>query len=163
MTDRGEPGVNDEIGITLTNSSNTLLHSSNWVSGVTEELYLIGGNIVVHSGFNVQSDEATEDPNEPGPLPGQEESVDAITLSAIPNPFKMETSVTFKVPMETTARVEIYTLSGTPVETLFEGPAEANREYSLKFSGYNHLFTETYVCVIRTDYGTKFIRIIRSR
>ncbi|MEH6538408.1 MAG: HYR domain-containing protein [Psychroserpens sp.] len=53
MTDRGEPGIDDSIGINLTNSSNTLLYSSNWLGISTEEMLLSGGNLVVHSGFSL--------------------------------------------------------------------------------------------------------------
>ena len=53
MTDRGEPGTNDEISIQLTNNANALLYSSHWVVNLTEEIYLAAGNIVVHSGFNL--------------------------------------------------------------------------------------------------------------
>ncbi|MEH6538404.1 MAG: HYR domain-containing protein [Psychroserpens sp.] len=53
MTDRGEPGIDDSIGINLTNNSNTLLYSSNWLGFSTEEMLLSGGNLVVHSGFSL--------------------------------------------------------------------------------------------------------------
>jgi len=56
MIDRGEPGSSDEIGIQLTTTSNTLLYSSNWVVNNTVQISLDGGNLVVHSGFNVGTD-----------------------------------------------------------------------------------------------------------
>src|SRR5690606_10035247 len=51
MRDRGEPGSNDVIGFTLWNG-NELWYSSNWGGLGTDELYLSGGNLIVHSGFN---------------------------------------------------------------------------------------------------------------
>src|SRR6185436_8149671 len=42
ITDNGEPGNNDKIGITLLNG-NTLLFSSNWVTTLTTELFVLGG------------------------------------------------------------------------------------------------------------------------
>jgi len=52
MTDRGEPGIDDSIGINLTTSNGILLYSSNWSGIATEEMVLSGGNLVVHSGFS---------------------------------------------------------------------------------------------------------------
>jgi hypothetical protein len=54
MTDRGEPGENDDIAITLWNG-NSLLYSSNWINNNTNLMLLAGGNLVVHSGFNVNA------------------------------------------------------------------------------------------------------------
>lgn len=53
MTDRGEPGSDDSIGINLTDSNGVLLYSSNWSGIRTNEMTLAGGNLVVHGGFSV--------------------------------------------------------------------------------------------------------------
>jgi hypothetical protein len=50
MTDNGEPGTSDTIGITLLNKSGGLYFSSNWNGTKTVEQVLAGGNLVVHSG-----------------------------------------------------------------------------------------------------------------
>jgi hypothetical protein len=47
MTDKGEPGSSDTIGITVWNGSGQLWFSSNWTTKTVEQL-LAGGNIVVH-------------------------------------------------------------------------------------------------------------------
>ena len=48
MSDRGEPGSNDTIGIVLyENGSGKLLFSSNWDGTDTIEQLLGGGNLVV--------------------------------------------------------------------------------------------------------------------
>jgi hypothetical protein len=47
MTDSGEPGSSDTIGVTLWDV-NKLLFSSNWSGGKTVEQLLSGGNLVVH-------------------------------------------------------------------------------------------------------------------
>jgi len=47
MTDRGEPGSSDQIGVTVYNSSGGILYSSDWDGVKTSELYLKGGNILV--------------------------------------------------------------------------------------------------------------------
>jgi large repetitive protein len=48
MTDKGEPGVADTIGITLWNKSGGLWFTSNWNATKTLEQLLGGGNLVVH-------------------------------------------------------------------------------------------------------------------
>ena len=47
LTDKGEPGANDTMGITLWDR-NTLLFSSEWTGGQTIETLLGGGNLAVH-------------------------------------------------------------------------------------------------------------------
>jgi hypothetical protein len=48
MTDRGEPGKNDSIAITVWNKSGGLWFSSAWTGTATSEQVLAGGNLVVH-------------------------------------------------------------------------------------------------------------------
>jgi hypothetical protein len=48
MTDKGEPGSNDTLGIILWNKSGGLWFSSNWNGTKTVEQTLSGGNLVVH-------------------------------------------------------------------------------------------------------------------
>ena len=47
MTDAGEPGSSDKIGITVWNKSGGLWFSSNWSGTNTVEQLLGGGNLVV--------------------------------------------------------------------------------------------------------------------
>ncbi len=47
MTDNGEPGNTDRIGITVWNKSGGLWFSSNWTGTATAEQVLAGGNVVV--------------------------------------------------------------------------------------------------------------------
>jgi len=48
MTDRGEPGSSDLIGITLYDKNSALWLSSNWNGTKTLEQQLGGGNLVAH-------------------------------------------------------------------------------------------------------------------
>jgi len=52
MTDRGEPGTDDSISMSLTDGG-TLLFSSNWTGITTTEMQLNRGNLLVHSGYSV--------------------------------------------------------------------------------------------------------------
>ncbi len=58
MTDRGEPGNKDDIGITVWNNDGGMLYSSNWNSTKTIDQVLGGGNIKV-SGGNFSSGTST--------------------------------------------------------------------------------------------------------
>jgi hypothetical protein len=59
MVDNGEPGINDSISFVLVNGTadpnvlSNIIWSSNWVGSMTQMMNLSGGNLVVHSGFNV--------------------------------------------------------------------------------------------------------------
>jgi hypothetical protein len=48
MTDKGEPGKEDTISITVWNKSGGLWFSSSWDGTRTQEQVLSGGNLVVH-------------------------------------------------------------------------------------------------------------------
>ncbi len=58
LTDNGDPGVADMIGITLYNGSD-LIYSSSWPVSMTEELNLLGGNIVVNDGLKCNATDVT--------------------------------------------------------------------------------------------------------
>jgi hypothetical protein len=47
MTDRGEPGVNDSLGITISKSTGQLYFSSNWNGSRTIEQTPVRGNLIV--------------------------------------------------------------------------------------------------------------------
>ncbi len=82
MTDKGEPGDADSIGLTLTTSNGELLYSSDWTGIETQEMVLAAGNIVVHSGFSSKGLLYTDDM--------------ALTLAGIslyPNPAKEQVTI----------------------------------------------------------------------
>jgi trimeric autotransporter adhesin len=49
MTDEGEPGDKDSIGVTLYGSDGSLWYSSNWITSKTKELAVQSGNVVINS------------------------------------------------------------------------------------------------------------------
>jgi hypothetical protein len=49
MTDQGEPGDKDSIGVTLYGSNGSLWYSSNWIVSKTNELNVLSGNVVINS------------------------------------------------------------------------------------------------------------------
>jgi subtilisin family serine protease len=85
LTDRGEPGTEDEIAITLWNG-NVLLYSSEWIGTSTTKQFLVGGNLVVHAGFSLKSGEITT---------GISQEMNQFEVDMYPNPSRGE--VTLKI------------------------------------------------------------------
>jgi len=123
MTDKGNPGSNDLIGISLYDGS-TLMYSSNWAGSKTAEMLLGGGNLVVHSGFSlgsttliaIKSAEITT-----GVAPISTEPI----LKAYPNPFADKLTIEFSSTTDTQARLEIYSITGAKLQTIFDGQIKA--------------------------------------
>ena len=114
MTDNGEPGANDKIGITLLNGNN-LVYSSNWSGTQTTELTLTGGNIVVHSGANCTT------PYVKGGEPDQKnimspESSDLEVL-AYPNPSSTLFNIQVKSADSRPISVRLMDITGKNLET----------------------------------------------
>jgi hypothetical protein len=85
MTDRGEPGINDQIGITVYNNAGGIFYSSNWSGTRTAEMPLKGGNLVVNSGsMTFGTTTATGRESAAG---AQTAETSAFTVNAYPNPF----------------------------------------------------------------------------
>ena len=60
LSDKGEPGTNDEIGVTLT-SGGVMFFSSNWVVNTTVKQVISGGNININGG-NINARISAEEP-----------------------------------------------------------------------------------------------------
>ncbi|MCB9233895.1 MAG: T9SS type A sorting domain-containing protein [Bacteroidia bacterium] len=56
------------------------------------------------------------------------------SLEAYPNPFEGATKITFNVTETEDVKVEIFSLTGKKITTLFNGKAEAYKEYQLDFN-----------------------------
>ena len=107
MTDNGEPGVNDSISFVLVEGENdpavlaNVIYSSNWVLNKTQQMKLTGGNLVVHSGFNVGATSAVASRNEEVVQPIA--SRDQFEVKVFGNPTQQE----FSLITETTSNLPI--------------------------------------------------------
>ena len=103
MTDNGEPGITDLIGITLLNG-NSLVYSSNWVSTMTKELLLNRGNIKVQNGVDCNMSKLVI---KTPVVAITEGSISTISINAYPNPFINHTIIryTLNEPMQTSLTV----------------------------------------------------------
>lgn len=129
MIDRGEPGNMDVIGFTLWNG-NELWCSSNWTGMGTEELYLSGGNLVVHSGFSLTPKNIAFDITKPTLTLNE----DNLALMVYPNPFTQKLNFRFVPTTNEMARLELFDITGSLIETVFEGQVYEGQEVQLQFS-----------------------------
>ena len=54
-------------------------------------------------------------------------------MTAFPNPFTDVTTIRFNVSEDQAVLLKVYTITGVEVMTLFEGQAEAGKNYSYAF------------------------------
>jgi hypothetical protein len=105
MTDRGEPGSSDGIGITVWNKSGGLWFASNWNGTKTTEQLLGGGNLVARNGNALTTLSADNS------LPVIENISSGINVEAFPNP----SSNTFRIVVNTNNRKDKISLIVTDV------------------------------------------------
>lgn len=83
-----------------------------------------------------------------------------VTLTAYPNPFKKQTTVSFTLPSaQNKVILDIYNLMGTRIKRLFEGKANGGEAYSFEFDR-NILATGAYFVRLTTPQTVKHFKII---
>jgi hypothetical protein len=75
-----------------------------------------------------------------------------------PNPFRGQTQVSFRLDKSSRAVVEVFTIQGSRVATLFDGQVQAGDLQSVTFSPDEQPGQRLYLVVVRTDYG----RVVRQ-
>jgi glucose/arabinose dehydrogenase len=89
-----------------------------------------------------------------------EESITELQLQTYPNPFSEKLTVHFQLPQSGDALLEVYDGRGSRLERLFEGPAEAGKNYELEV---NHLKASgMYVIRLSTPAGVAYRKVIRN-
>jgi hypothetical protein len=142
MIDRGEPGANDSISIALTTATNrpptvlnNILYASSWISNSVKQMILNNGNLLVHSGFSLKVDAPEEE--EPMLAIETESSTQILSL-AYPNPFTEKATILFSVPQNgNRTTVEVFTVTGSRVATLFDSNTDSGIEYRTEFGAAN--------------------------
>lgn len=129
LTDNGEPGVTDMIGITAYNGS-TLIYSSSWPLSGTEELTLVGGNIVVNNGISCNANNKTY-----------------TVISSDRNPSITGEEVTFTATVYGYDAVPqgnlVFMINGEPIERTLDAKGSATVKYT---------FTEADTYEVITSY-----------
>ena len=116
MTDRGEPGVNDDIAISLYDGS-VLLYSSNWTGNSTALMLLAGGNLVVHSGFSVNNAQTANPIISNIPAIGVEQQTIGFNVLAYPNPSASQFSLILQGGNNEKVQIIVYDVAGKPIKT----------------------------------------------
>jgi hypothetical protein len=82
-----------------------------------------------------------------------------ITMSAYPNPFHTNTTITFQVDVDTNVTLDVYTLSGTKVATLYDGMVVGGKTYNVSFKGQT-LHDGMYIYRLNTPDQSRFEKLI---
>lgn len=145
MTDKGEPGSNDEIAISVYDKS-MLLFSSNWTGISTEETVIAGGNLVVHSGFSLNKDITKSSAIVTGDTRiSQAES----EMIAFPNPFNDRIFFDFQLMDDSEVQLEIFDITGSKIATVYNGTVLADVRYRFEYvPEYPHSGTYIYRLMI---------------
>jgi PKD repeat protein len=127
MTDRGEPGSYDDIGITLWSKSGGLWYSSNWNSIKTVNQLLAGGNLKVSSGSTTFSQDHGESElsNKPG--------VSNLKVLVHPNPAPNTFIINTKSNSDQTLVIIFKDALGRILETRYGVPANGSFEIGGKY------------------------------
>ena len=116
MTDNGDPGNTDMIGMTLMNGNN-LVYSSNWVSTQTNELVLNGGNLIVHNGvvcpnaFVNNTNQTTQRAVATGDL------TDELNVTVYPNPSSTDFAIQVNSQSSEPILINVMDVSGRILES----------------------------------------------
>ena len=123
MTDNGEPGITDLIGIMLLNG-NSLVYSSNWVSTSTQELLLNRGNIKVQNGVDCStSNILAKTPVVVSAI--TEEAISTTSIKAYPNPFINHTIIRYTLNEAMQTSLTVYDSKGLKLAQLVNGRMSA--------------------------------------
>ena len=135
ITDRGEPGANDDIAITLWDGK-ILLYSSNWTGLNTAPLLLSGGNLVVQSGFGLKSTEIAT---------GVLQLPNTFEVEMYPNPSKGEVVLDISGSEIRNSKVFVRSITGSEV---FRKEYKAAEQIRLDLS---KLVSGTYMVTLEID------------
>jgi len=83
-----------------------------------------------------------------------------ITLSAYPNPFTDNTTISFTVPDMNGTTVELYNLKGQKVQELFNGMTDKNNVYTIDLKS-SQLQTGVYMVRLTTGSEMRYIKLIK--
>jgi hypothetical protein len=129
MTDRGEPGSNDMIGISLWDGS-TLLYSNSWNGSSTDQQLLAKGNLVVHSAFSLNASLTTISTAKSVQIVEKKMGID---LKVYPNPFTDHLYFEVNFNAKGRACLEIFDLNGVKLATMIDDDVDENQFYRFEY------------------------------
>ena len=114
LTDRGIPGTNDGIAITLWSGA-ILYCSANWVANKSAELNPANGNVIINSAFNINNELVT------GIGEISLNTAPGVEIMAYPNPSPGMVNFSLKLDESSKTTLDILTMNGTLVDRVFDG------------------------------------------
>jgi hypothetical protein len=87
----------------------------------------------------------------------------AIDMVVSPNPFKDEAAIRVTSKVDTDLTVEIYNMTGLRVETLYDGPVNANEIYSFRFNTNPFDPQQFFMVVVRTPNSVTSTKMLKVR
>lgn len=91
-----------------------------------------------------------------------QEETTAIYLNVMPNPFVNTTTIQFSVSKDSHATLDVYNLQGVKVVTLLDHTVNGGETNSIAFTPPPGIGSGIFICILRTDFGTKMIRIMMT-
>ena len=143
LVDNGDPGTNDMISFVLVNGNDNpnilsnIIWSSNWTGDMTEMLNLDGGNLVVHSGFNISSALTASETKKSAEIELVSDGTGLVAIKAYPNPFADRIFFDLQFTAGGIAVLEIFDARGAKLSTLLNEQVEEGRQYRLEYVPQN--------------------------
>lgn len=158
MTDRGEPGSSDDIGITVWDKNGGLWYSSNWDGVQTSLLFLSGGNLVIRGGATAAAGSAN---TEVGSLFINSSEPPAFRFYNYPNTFSSKTTIAFVLDKEETYALEVYDLNGRRIKSLISGTTETGKLHEFELDA-SDMAAGVFVTRLITPTRTFHLRIVKT-
>jgi hypothetical protein len=156
MTDAGEPGSSDKIGIIVYNKAGGVWFSSNWNSTKTVQQALSGGNLLIHGSSSNTTSTATQSSRAMETSSAQVTPfADKFDVKVMGNPT--ETYFTVQVQSNTNPAVEIrvFDMSGRQVQQARGGVGESFRLGSLLMQGM-------YIVDVKQGSNHSTIKVVKN-
>ncbi|MDF7813550.1 HYR domain-containing protein [Hymenobacter sp. YC55] len=165
MTDDGEPGSADQIGITVWDGSSNLWFASEWNGSQTVQKTLAGGNLVIRGGAfstlatttrtsSIEAETST-------PLAVSGSAIQPL-FEAYPNPFAEQTMLRFRSTESGRMKLQVYNAVGSLVTTVFDGPTSAGQQYTVPLNG-RELPVGIYFCRLIGGGKVEQLRVVLSK
>jgi hypothetical protein len=140
MADNGQPGTNDNIGITIWNKTGGLWYSSNWNSTATVNQLLAGGNLNINTSgsFRYEENSTSE-------------------FKVYPNPNHGQFTVEFQSENEQQLTLKVIDLSGRVI--MEEGRSVSEGTNSMSFD-VSRIAGGIYIISTTLDQQTLFTRML---
>ena len=155
MTDAGEPGSSDQIGIIVYNSAGGVYFSSNWNGTSTVQQIIDGGNLVVHGNkIGTQSTTAQVNPTTAVVQPDLDLS-DKFGVKVYGNPTQYQFTLFLEGNSKENVRLSIYDNNGRLVQQIEKGYGQ-NIQFGEGFK------SGTYIVEVRQATNRKVIKLIKQ-